>query len=181
MGNWNLAIENNLASKTRIEPFLPKEIGPNGTASDCIYTEQLKNIGGVVTSADKNLILFKGNWENKQISGMRNLFNYNCQQAAPDKAAMCTYQLPVSEAGKYKVCLMYFPDPKSASNAKITIQHANGVDTLQWTFRKGDNLGFSVRVGSYYFEKGKLATLTISNENADGYIIADAVGLIKED
>ncbi len=180
MGNWNLVLENNLASKIRIEPFLPQEIGPKGTATNCLYVEQLNNIGGVVTSADKNLVLFKGNWENKKIAGVRNLFNYNCRQAAPGQAAQCVFQLPVSEPGLYKVVIMYFPDIKSASNAKIAVQHARGVDTLEWNFRKGDRLGFSLRVGEYYFEKEKPATLTISNENSDGYIIADAVGIIKQ-
>jgi len=181
MGNWNLQIENNLASKTKIAPFLPQEIGPKGTASHSIYNEQLKNIGAVITSAEKNRILYKGNWQNKQIAGMRNLFKYNCQQAAPDSAAECTYLLPINESGKYKLCFMYFPDEKSASNAKISIQHASGVETLEWNFRKGDPLGFAVRVGEYYFEKGKPAAIKISNENANGYIIADGVGIIKQD
>ena len=181
MGNWNLVLENNLASKTKIEPFMASEIGPKGTATNCIYQEQLKNVGGVVTSSDKNNVSYKGIWENKKIDGLRNLFNYNCQQAAPGQAAQCTYQLPVSESGMYKVCLAYFPDEKSASNAKITIQHASGVENLEWNFRKGDRLGFALRVGVYYFEKGKPATLTISNENSDGYIIADGIGLIKQD
>jgi hypothetical protein len=38
-----------------------------------------------------------------------------------------------------------------------------------------------VRVGEYYFEKGKPAAIKISNENANGYIIADGVGIIKQD
>ena len=76
---------------------------------------------------------------------------------------------------------MYFPDEKSASNAKISVQHASGVETLEWDFRKGDPLGFAVRVGEYYFEKGKPAAIKISNENANGYIIADGVGIIKQD
>jgi hypothetical protein len=37
-----------------------------------------------------------------------------------------------------------------------------------------------MRVGEFYFEKSKPATISISNENADGFIIADAVGLIKQ-
>ena len=181
MGNWNLVLENNLSSKTRIQPFFPEEIGPKGTANNCLNEEQLKNIGGIVSSSDKNLVLFKGNWESKKIAGSRNLFNYICKQAAPDQAAQCTYQLPVTESGLYKVCIMYFPDIKGASNAKITIQHASGIDTMEWDFRKGDKLGLALRVGAYYFEKGKPATLTISNENSDGYIIADGVGFMKQD
>lgn len=180
MGNWNLDIQNNLSSKTKIAAFLPLEIGPNGTASNCIYIEQLRNTGGVITSSDNKFLRYSGNWENKKISGMRNLFKYNCQQAASTVQAKVTYQLPVNESGKYKVCLMYFPDEKNASNATITIQTANGIEKMEWNFRKGDPLGFATRVGEYFFEKDKPATLTISNENANGYIIADAVGIIKQ-
>lgn len=180
MGNWNLVIENNLSSKTKISPFMPDEIGPKGSAAHCIYPEQLRNIGKVITSSDKNLVTYTGKWEPKRIAGMRNLFNYDCQQAAPDQSANCVYQLPVPESGLYKVCIMYFPDEKSASNAKITIQHAKGSDSIDWNFRKGDNLGFAIQIGEYYFEKGKPATVKISNEQADGYIIADGVGLVKK-
>lgn len=180
MGNWNLIIENNLASPTKIAPFSSQEIGPTGSASHTIYPEQLRGIGGVVTSADISQLVFSGNWELKKIAGMRNLFQYNCRQAAPNTLAKCVYQLPVRESGMYKVCIMYFPDEKAASNATISIQHATGSETKSWNFRKGDNLGFAIRIGEYYFEKGKPATLTISNENADGLIIADAVGIIKQ-
>jgi hypothetical protein len=75
---------------------------------------------------------------------------------------------------------MYFPDEKAASNATITIVHAKGTEKMNWNFRKGDNLGFSISLGEFYFEKGKPATFTISNENADGHIIADGVGIIKQ-
>ncbi len=180
MGNWNLVLENNLASKTKIQPFMPEEIGPKGTASHCIYPEQLKNVGKVITSSDERMIKYDGKWEPKKIAGMRNLFKYDCRQAAPDQLASCTYQLPISEAGLYKVCIMYFPDPKSAFNATITIEHANGSDKLNWNFRQGDNLGFAIRIGEYFFEKGKPASLKISNEQADGFIIADGVGIIRQ-
>jgi hypothetical protein len=180
MGNWNLVLENNLASKTKILPFMPQELGPNGTASHCIYPEQLKSVGTVITSSERRLLRYEGKWEPKRIAGLRNLFNYDCQQASADHPASCTYQLPINESGLYKVCIMYFPDEKAASNAKITIEHASGTEKLNWNFRKGDNLGFAIRIGEYYFEKGKPATFTISNENADGHIIADGVGIIKE-
>lgn len=181
MGNWNLVIENNLASKTKIEPAMPLQIGPKGTAANTIYPDQLINIGGVITSEDTKFLRFTGNWETKKIAGLRNLFSYNCQKAAPDQPAQVTYQLPISESGKYTICLMYFPDDQNASNAKITIQHAEGVEKVEWNFRKGDRLGFSLRVGEYFFDKAKPASLTISNENSNGYIIADGVGFVKKD
>ena len=137
MGNWNLIIENNLASPTKIAPFSSQEIGPTGSASHTIYPEQLRGIGGVVTSADISQLVFSGNWELKKIAGMRNLFQYNCRQAAPNTLAKCVYQLPVRESGMYKVCIMYFPDEKAASNATISLQHATGSETKSWNFRKG--------------------------------------------
>ena len=180
MGNWNLVIENNLASKTRIQPFMPEEIGIKGTAAHTFQPEQLRHTGKVVLSSDRQLVAYEGNWELKRVAGMRNLFNYDCMKAAPDQPASCTYQLPVSENGLYKVCIMYFPDVLAASNATITIQHAKGTETVDWNFRKGDNLGFAIRIGEYYFEKGKPASLRISNAKADGHIIADGVGIIRQ-
>lgn len=179
MGNWNLVIENNLASKTKIEPFLPLEIGPRGTAAHTIYPDQLRNTGAVITSADTQLVSYQGKWELRRVSGMRNLFKYDFKQASPDQPASCTYHLPVVDPGRYKVCIMYFPDDRSASNATIKIQHANGTEIIKWNFRKGDNLGFSISLGEYQFVKDKSASVTISNENADGSIIADAIGMIK--
>ena len=112
---------------------------------------------------------------------MRGLFRYVCQQADPGPKATATYELPVRETGWYKVCLMYFPDPRNATNATLSITHANGTEQRTWTFRKGDPLGFSVLVGNYYFEQGRKAVVVIGNEGADGQVLADAVGIIRSD
>lgn len=181
MGNWNLEIDNNLVSKTPIQAFFPQEIGPKGTATQFISPLKLKHTGGVVSSADVGLVKYTGSWEKETITGVWNLFTYNFLQAAPGKTAQCTYQLPVTESGWYDVCLMYFPGNQNASNAKMTVRDANGEQTLKWNFRKGDGLGFAVKVGKYYFEKEKPAEIILSNEDADGYIIADGVGFIKVD
>jgi hypothetical protein len=179
MGNWNLDIENNLTSKTRIEPLLPKEMGPKGTASHCIYPEHLKNTGGVIKSSDKKLVEYSGSWKETTISGLNGLFEYNHLHAAPEQTASCTYQLPVTESGVYKICLMYFPKDKNASNAKIKVKYADGEETVEWNFRKGDWLGFALVVGEYQLDKDKPASVTISNTGADGFIIADGVGFLK--
>jgi hypothetical protein len=179
MGNWNLDIENNLISKTRINPLLPGEIGPNGTALNFISPEKLKNTGGVITSFDDKYVRFSGNWEKTAKTGMWGLFEYNYLHASPENNASCTYQLPVTEPGLYKVTLMYFPENTNASNAKITVVHANGEETMDWNFRKGDGLGFAVEVGEYHLNKDKPASVTISNTGADGFIVADGIGFIK--
>lgn len=180
MGNWNLVFQNNLASKTRILPLLPKECGPAGTASHIIYPESLKHTGKVITTSDHQFLKYEGVWVNKRIEGLRNLFKYDCRQAGPEQEASCTYQLNITETGDYKVCMMYFPDASAATNATLTIIHAKGTEKIKWNFRKGDPLGFAVNLGVFPFEKGKQGYFILSNENADGFIIADGIGLIKQ-
>ena len=179
MGNWNLDIENNLVSKTRIEPFLAQEIGTKGTALHSINPENLINIGGVVLSTDKDLVQYSGGWEQTTVTGMWGLFEANYLHAAPEKAARCEYQLPVKESGTYKICLMYFPNEKNASNVKITVKHALEETDVVWNFKKGDQYGFAVALGEYYLNKDQPTSVTISNTGADGFIVADGVGFIK--
>jgi len=178
MGNWNLDIENNLISKTPIEPFLPQEIGPKGTALNHINPENLINTGAVIMSTDTDLVKYTGDWEQTTVSGMRDLFEANYKQAAPDKPAQCEYQFKIKKSGMYKICLMYFPNEKNASNATISVKHAQGEAVVEWNFKKGDNLGFAVPVGNYYFDKDKPASIRISNANTDGFIVADGVGFL---
>ena len=179
MGNWNLDIENNLVSNTRIEPFLAHELGAKGTASNFINPENLKNSSCVILSSDKDLVQYSGDWVKTSTIGLVGLFEANYLRAAPEKAAQCVYQLPVKESGNYKICLMYFPNEKNASNAKITVKYAQKESVIDWNFKKGDKLGFAVQVGEYYLDKEKPASVTISNTGADGFIIADGVGFIK--
>jgi hypothetical protein len=37
-----------------------------------------------------------------------------------------------------------------------------------------------MEIGTYRFEKGKAANVTISNEGADGMVVADAVAFVKD-
>lgn len=39
--------------------------------------------------------------------------------------------------------------------------------------------GFSTKIGQYRFEKGKNHTVTLSTQDSDGIVIADAVAFVK--
>jgi len=181
MGNWNLDIENNLISITQIDPFLPQELGPKGTAGHFISPEKLKNTGDVITSFNNAFVKYFGEWAKTSVTGQAGLFESNYYHAAPGKAAHCEFQLPVKESGTYKICLMYFPKEENASNAKITVKGALEEEVMEWNFKKGDRWGFAVIVGEYYLDKDKPASVTISNTGADGFIVSDGVGFIKVD
>lgn len=179
MGNWELDITDNLVSPTVILARLPDQTGPKGSAAHFILPSELTLTGAVLTSQDTAQVRFKGPWQPRQISGMRNLFQYVCRAAAPGSGATATYVMPVRQSGWYKVCLMYFPDARSATNARISVVHANGTERRNWNFRKGDPLGFSVLVGTFYFEQGRNAEIVIDSEGADGEVVADGVGMVR--
>ncbi len=46
--------------------------------------------------------------------------------------------------------------------------------------KQGDKFGFAMEIGTYSFEKAKAAHVTISNESADGVVVADAVAFVKD-
>ena len=45
--------------------------------------------------------------------------------------------------------------------------------------KEGSPHGFAVKVGTYRFAPGKPAAVIISNEGADGPVVADSVALVK--
>ena len=95
--------------------------------------------------------------------------------------AEITYTLPIVEDGIYQISLLYLPDQeRNASNARIRINHADGIDNITWDMKQGDKFGFALEIGTYRFEKGKAAHVTISNEGADGMVVADAVAFVKD-
>jgi hypothetical protein len=88
------------------------------------------------------------------------------------KRAVFEAKLPA--AGDYEVRISYPANPNRARNARVTIHAADGEKTVTLDQRKneGDKAGF-VGLGQHRFEG--VAKVTISNEDADGYVVVDAV------
>jgi hypothetical protein len=179
MGNWNLSIADNKTSATRIVPPFLEELGPNGTATNGIDLENARLTGGVVHYADKNLVSFAGEWRQRTIDGFWGLFSFNLLEADKATPAEISYALPIVEDGTYQVSLLYLPSEMNASNAKIQVHHADGVSEQSWNMKQGDKFGFAVEIGTYNFRRGRPATVRISNEDADGILVADSVAFVK--
>lgn len=91
-----------------------------------------------------------------------------------DQTAKYTPNLP--KAGRYEVRLSYPTDENRATNATITIVHADGTTRLLVNQRKKPALanGFT-SLGTFRFIEGKAGSVTIGNDKADGYVVIDAV------
>jgi hypothetical protein len=179
MGNQNLSITDNKVSETRIEPPFMNDLGPGKTATNGIDLEKNYLTGNVIHYTDSGLVKCTGKWTPRNIEGMWNLFNFNILEADSTQLSEITYSLPIPEDGSYQVSLLYLPDPKNASNVKIQIQHADGVSDIIWNMSKGDKFGFSLEIGKYRFKRGGIACLKISNQGANGKVVANSVAYVK--
>ncbi len=84
--------------------------------------------------------------------------------------------------GNYEVRLAYAGHASRASNAKVTVYSADGDSFHSIDQREpGPIDGLWVSLGRYRFEKDGQAYVTVSNEDADGFVIADAVQFLPVD
>jgi hypothetical protein len=80
------------------------------------------------------------------------------------------------ESRTYEVRVSYTPHPNRATNVPVTVTHAGGESTLRVNQRlKPGADGVFHSLGTFRFEKGKKATVTIGNVGTDGHVVIDAV------
>lgn len=179
--NWNISLDNNPTSPTRIVPQFVDQLGPEGTATHGIDLESNRLAGRVIHYSEQMYVKTTGTWQHEQIGGLGKLFTYNLLKASTDKPASITYTLPIPEDGVYQLSLLYKTDAANATNASIQVRHDGGVEDLSWDMTQGNKHGFAVEIGSYTFKRNGPASVTITNHNASGYVIADAVAFVKAD
>lgn len=89
------------------------------------------------------------------------------------KAIFRTDQL---ESGKYRVRIGYAAWSNRATKVPVRIKHAGGTTEVIVNQQKKPEInGLLHELGTFAFEKGKAASVTISNQGTDGYVIIDCV------
>ena len=130
------------------------------------------------TDPDYNRCEFVGNWALGSVEGAGYMgeagylgYNYNYRSAGSGEN-IATWTLYVRYPGYYAVLASWFPDPANATNAKYTIQHAAGSDTVEVDQRETQ---LANTIGMFYFDEGSY-TIQL-NDDANGTVIADAAVL----
>jgi hypothetical protein len=96
-----------------------------------------------------------------------------------DKSVTWTPDLP--SAGRYQVRLAYTPGSNRASNTPVTIEHALGRAEVRVDQRNPPPLqGWFVALGTWEFQPGMTAVVTIGTAGTDGHVIADGLWLVPE-
>lgn len=110
-------------------------------------------------------------------SNVKGAYGGSYRPHAPGKGATFTWKLSVPEAGDYDVYVHYTAATDRATNAPYTI-HYSGGQTITKRVNQRINGGQWVHLGSYPFDQG-MSPIVLSDD-ADGYVIADAVKLVKQ-
>ena len=86
------------------------------------------------------------------------------------------FNVPIPRDGIYEVRLSYAAGRNRATNALATVQFAGGRKSLRINQRRKPPIdGLFVSLGRYRFESARPARVRLSNQGADGHVIADAV------
>lgn len=89
------------------------------------------------------------------------------------------YKLTVSKSGRYDVRMSYAAAPNRASNVPVEIRHADGVAKMTVNQkRKLPEADAFLSLGTFRFDRGQPAVITIRNDNTNGIVGADAVQLL---
>jgi lysophospholipase L1-like esterase len=179
--NWNLVVINNPSSATPITPPFVAEVGPDGTATHGINLAANKLTGSVIHYTQSENFSTSGTWTQETAVGIVGLFEFNFLTGTAATPSLAIYTLPISEAGKYQISLLYKPGSDRASNVPIAIAHAGGTANVTWNMRAGSSHGFAVAVGTWQFTPGGTNTITLSTAGTDGKVIADSVAFVKID
>jgi len=118
-----------------------------------------------------------GTWNNAQ--GIPGYYGFNYVTHAKGTGAnLAKFRPAIPGDGRYEVLVSYTADPNRASNAKYVVRHATGATTVSVNQRvRGvpDNRGGEwLSIGIFTFKAGLGGSVDLS-DNADGFVIADAV------
>lgn len=90
------------------------------------------------------------------------------------------YRMKIPKTGRYEVRVSYASAPNRASNVQVSIEHAEGTQTVLVNQRKAPPIEkLFVSLGTFTFSAGKPAVITISNKDTNGIVGADVVQLIE--
>ncbi len=138
------------------------------------------NLEGIVV--DDLRAQVKGQWtkstHNQQYVGEGYLHDEN--KSKGEKSVSFTIQLPAS--GRYEVRLAYTHSGNRATNTPVTLQHAGGEEVVHLNQRQRPPIdGRLISLGEFQFDHNATATVTVSNDDTNGYVIADAVQFLPAD
>jgi hypothetical protein len=136
------------------------------------------DLPGLVVDDDQAKLDAPSSWTTG--SGLEGYVGTGYRFRSAKSSGWARYEFTIPKAGDYEVRLSYGAHENRASNAPVTIQAADGEHKTTINQRVPPPLKGFVSVGTFHFEPGKPATVTLGGAPADGNVHADAVQLLPK-
>ncbi|MDF1658389.1 MAG: FAD-dependent oxidoreductase [Verrucomicrobiales bacterium] len=128
--------------------------------------------GIIVDDEDAKL---EGPWKISSTNGPFVGFGYNHDNNIAKGKSIATFEAIIENAGTYEVNYAYPKNGNRASNLKVTVSHAGGETEVVVNQKETPAKDPFHTLGSFEFQAGAVATVTVTNAGTDGYTVIDAV------
>ena len=122
---------------------------------------------------------FTGDWvsSSKQAAFVGKSYRHDNNRDQGKKSARFTPDFPAT--GEYEVRLIYIPTNNRATKVPVTIVSADGGKTVTINEREDVLVnGVPRALGVFKFAAGRNGSVTISNSDADGFVVVDAMQFV---
>lgn len=117
-----------------------------------------------------------GDWVLSTVAGAHQAGTGYLHDGNARKGKMSARWTPeIAEAGDYEIALLFAPNPNRATNAPVSIE-LSGQPAQTVKVNQRETSGVKT-LGKFALPKGKAVTITLSNRDTDGFVIADGVVL----
>ena len=121
-----------------------------------------------------------GFWNHSGASNTYLAVGYQHDGAHGNGKSTATFTAQLPRAGRYEVRIGYTANANRATNVPVTVTCARGTEKFFVNQRYKPSIdGLFVRLGTFEFDE--TTTLTVTNENTDGYVVIDGAQWIPAD
>lgn len=122
---------------------------------------------------------YQGSWatSNAQPSPIGDRYRHDGNKGRGEKSA--TFNATIPETGDYEIRLLFTWHQNRSSKTKVVIRGAGESKPISVNQREAlMQGGIPNALGVFHFQQGTKASVTISNEDADGYVIVDGLQIL---
>lgn len=145
----------------------------NGDAKAKGFVDPRKLKGIVVDDDDAQLT---GDWKISNASGYFVGNGYRHEGAAQDGQASAIFEARLPSAGMYEVRIFWPPNGNRSSMVQIHVQTSEGTKTMTINQQSAPDADDHFQsLGNFSFAADKSAAVMVTNKDANGYVVIDAV------
>jgi hypothetical protein len=133
-----------------------------------------KSLPGVVV--DDEAAVLTGDWKRSHAAKKFIGQGYQHDGKAGNGKHTARFETKLPKTARYEVRLACPPNANRATNVKVLITHAKGETTVTANLSaQPTHDGLFHNLGTYEFQAGQTAAVSVKNEATDGYLVLDAV------